>query len=80
MQEFDELIYQQASYSTLIAWMQKHSGCSYIQACTRVNAELKRYRTQHQNAVSSLIVNSEVSSHHIDETVILTPSGTDDGD
>ena len=61
MQEFDELIYQQASYSTLIAWMQKHSACSYIEACTQVNAELQRYRLQHQGGQTDSIADDKIN-------------------
>lgn len=44
MNELHELIRNQASYSELVAWVQKHSGCSYREACIKVNGEMQQYR------------------------------------
>lgn len=50
MDELNELIRQQASYSSLVAWVQKHTGRSYRDACLTVNRVMQRYRHQHQAA------------------------------
>lgn len=78
MQELDDLIYQQASYSALIAWMQKYSACSYIEACTQVNAELQRYRLQHQGSLANSVTHSKVRLIEVDETAFSAASSTDD--
>ncbi|NJN20543.1 MAG: hypothetical protein HC812_04230 [Leptolyngbya sp. RL_3_1] len=44
MDELNSLICQQASYSVLVAWMQKQQGCNYLHACTQINEALKQYR------------------------------------
>lgn len=48
MDELNDLIRQQASYSSLVAWVQKHRGRSYRDACLTVNRVMQRYRHQHQ--------------------------------
>lgn len=48
MNDFYDLIRQQASYSALVAWMQKRQTCSYQAACLRVNVEMQQYRLTHQ--------------------------------
>lgn len=46
MNELHELIRQQASYSTLAAWIQKQEKCSYMDACIKLNNVLKQYRSE----------------------------------
>jgi hypothetical protein len=48
MDELNDLIRQQASYSSLVAWVQKRTGRSYRDACLTVNRVMRRYRHQHQ--------------------------------
>jgi hypothetical protein len=46
-EEIHELIRQQASYSVLVAWLQKRQGCTYQEACKQVNQVLQQYRLDH---------------------------------
>jgi len=46
-EEIHELIRQQASYSVLVAWLQKRQGCTYQEACKQVNQVLQQYRIDH---------------------------------
>ncbi|MDA0268687.1 MAG: hypothetical protein O2890_02195 [Cyanobacteria bacterium] len=48
MNELDELICKQASYSVLVAFIQKQQGCNYLAACTQLNEVLKQYRFRNQ--------------------------------
>jgi hypothetical protein len=48
MSDLDKLIREQASYSELVAWMQKSKGCSYQEACAKVIKEIQQYRLKHQ--------------------------------
>jgi hypothetical protein len=43
-EDLHELIRQQASYATLVTWLQQRQGCSYREACIQLNEELKQYR------------------------------------
>lgn len=56
MDELNELIRQQASYSSLVAWVQKHTGHSYRDACLTVNRVMQRYRHQHLDPTQSGLV------------------------
>jgi hypothetical protein len=56
MDELNELIRQQASYSSLVAWVQKHTGRSYRDACLTVNHVMQRYRRQHIDPTQSELI------------------------
>ncbi|MBE7384711.1 MAG: hypothetical protein F6J95_025270 [Leptolyngbya sp. SIO1E4] len=47
MNNLYQLIQHQASYAELVAWMQKQEQCNYLQACLKVNQELRQYRLQY---------------------------------
>ncbi len=49
MNELDQLICQQASYSVLVEWIQKQKGCNYLSACIQINEALKQYRLRNQS-------------------------------
>jgi len=42
--DFHDLMRQQASYATLVAWRQRQQGCSYAEACQQINHLLRLYR------------------------------------
>ncbi|MEM0979777.1 MAG: hypothetical protein AAGH78_05830 [Cyanobacteria bacterium P01_H01_bin.58] len=47
MNELHDLIRQQASYSTLVNWLQQREHCPYRDACMRLNEELAKYRSHY---------------------------------
>lgn len=47
MQNLAELIQRQTSYSELVVWIQAKEQCNYLEACLRVNEELKQYRLRY---------------------------------
>lgn len=47
MNELHDLIRQQASYSTLVDWLQRKENRPYRDACIRLNEELAKYRSQY---------------------------------
>jgi hypothetical protein len=47
LENLHELIRQQASYASLVDLIQQRLGCTYLEACTRLNAELEEYRRFH---------------------------------
>jgi hypothetical protein len=53
MDELNELIRQQASYSSLVAWVQQRTGHSYRDACLTVNRIMQQYRRQHLTSTQS---------------------------
>ena len=49
-EDLHELIRQQASYATLVDWLQQRLNCSYLDACSHLNEELKQYRQLHASS------------------------------
>lgn len=49
-EDLHELIRQQASYATLVNWLQQRLGCTYLEACAHLNEELKLYRQLHTSS------------------------------